>query len=181
MGSKITSFILSVLMILIFGVLIFIGYTFYKDIAKTSVADKVENFVSNIVTESGGTDQNTIKTPQIQEVQIANITASDEKIDYSTSTINKYFYSQLNDYQKIIYNALDKNKENMKSGTYEVNLGTEFSDLLSQDGGSEKLSSYYQTAVEAYTYDNPDVFYIDFQKIISKYRNDNKNNIKRRK
>ena len=53
----------------------------------------------------------------------------------------------------------------MKTGTYEVNLGTEFSDVLSNDNGQKVLGDYYQSAIEAYVYDNPDVFYIDFSKL----------------
>lgn len=165
MKAKIVSFIKTILALLIIGFLIFLGFIIYTEISKTNVADDVEEFVSNITTASGGTDKNTIQTPQILEVEKGNITSEDTKIDYRTSTNNKYFYSQLNNYQKIIYNALDKNKENMKTGTYEINLGTEFSSLLSEEDGIKTLGDYYQTAVEAYTYDNPDVFYIDFQKL----------------
>lgn len=165
MKAKIVSFIKTILALLIIGFLIFLGLIIYTEISKTNVADDVEDFVSNITTASGGTDKNTIQTPQILEVEKGNITSEDTKIDYRTSTNNKYFYSQLNNYQKIIYNALDKNKENMKTGTYEINLGTEFSNVLSEEDGLKTLGDYYQTAVEAYTYDNPDVFYIDFQKL----------------
>ena len=57
---------------------------------------------------------------------------------------------------------MNSNKENMKSGNYEINLGTQFSDLLSKSNGEELLGEYYQSAIEAYSYDNPDVFYIEF-------------------
>ena len=40
-------------------------------------------------------------------------------------------------------------------GTYEINLGTEFTNVLSASEGEEKLGDYYQTAIEAYTCDNP--------------------------
>ena len=165
MKTKIVSFIKTILSLLIIVLLLFLGYIIYNEIPKTNIADDVEEFVSNITTASGGTDKNTIQTPQVLEVQTGTITQEDTQIDYSTSTTNKYFYNQLNSYQKIIYNALEKNKENMKTGTYEINLGTEFSNVLSQENGLKILGDYYQTAVEAYTYDNPDVFYIDFQKL----------------
>ncbi len=40
-----------------------------------------------------------------------------------------------------------------------------FYDILSQENGSDKLQEEYQTAIEAFTYDNPDVFYIDVTKM----------------
>ena len=34
-----------------------------------------------------------------------------------------------------------------------------------KDNGEELLGYYYQSAIEAYIYDNPDVFYIEFSKL----------------
>ena len=41
--------------------------------------------------------------------------SSDEKINYDTQKIDKYYYNQLDEYSKKIYNAMNSNKENMKS------------------------------------------------------------------
>ena len=53
----------------------------------------------------------------------------------------------------------------MKSGTYEIDFGTQFNDLLNSTGGEEKLNLAFQSAWNAYTYDNMDVFYIDVEKL----------------
>ena len=53
----------------------------------------------------------------------------------------------------------------MKEGTYKINLGTSFSNILSKQNGQEELGKYYQSAIEAYTYDNPDVFYLSPNKM----------------
>lgn len=136
----------------------------YNEITKTDIVGEVQDFVSNITISSGGIDTN-IKTPEILETTVETISPNDEIIDYSNSKIDKYLYNQLDDYSKLIYNAMESNKENMKTGTYEINLGTEFSSLLSQSNGEDLLGEYYQSAIEAYTYDNPDVFYIEFSKL----------------
>ena len=78
---------------------------------------------------------------------------------------NKYLYSQLGENGKIIYEKLYENKENLKTGTYTIQFGNTFYDILSQENGSDKLQEEYQTAIEAFTYDNPDVFYIDVTKM----------------
>lgn len=164
MKSKITSFIMTlitILMILVFGIL---GIIIYNEITKKDIVGEVQEFVSNITISSGGIDDN-LKTPQILERTVETISPDNENIDYKNENINKYFYNQLDEYSKIIYNAMESNKENMKTGTYEINLGTEFSSLLSQNNGEKLLGDYYQTAIEAYTYDNPDVFYIEFSKL----------------
>ncbi len=53
----------------------------------------------------------------------------------------------------------------MKSGTYEIDFGTEFNDLLNSEGGTETLNMAFQSAWNAYTYDNMDVFYIDVENL----------------
>lgn len=165
MGSKILKFIKTIIMLFFIGILAIIGFIIYDEIKETDIASEVQDFTSNITISDKGTKVNEIKTPQILQSTTETITTEDEQVDYTSSNINKYFYNQLDKYSKIIYNALDENKENMKSGTYEINLGTEFSDVLSNANGQNELGDYYQTAIEAYSYDNPDVFYIDFQKL----------------
>ena len=162
--KKIISFIKTISMLIIIGILIYFGIIMYNEITKTDIVGEVQDFVTNITISSGGIDTN-IKTPEILETTVETISPNEEKIDYSNSKIDKYLYKQLDEYSKIIYNAMESNKENMKTGTYEINLGTEFSSLLSQSNGEDLLGEYYQSAIEAYTYDNPDVFYIEFSKL----------------
>lgn len=71
----------------------------------------------------------------------------------------------MDEYGKTIYKGLEDNKENMKSGTYEIDFGTEFNDLLNSEGGTENLNMAFQSAWNAYTYDNMDVFYIDVENL----------------
>lgn len=88
-----------------------------------------------------------------------------EKVNFDNININKYFYKQLNEYSKIIYKGFEKNKENMKSGTSPIEFGDSFTSVLSKANGQDELGGYYQSAVDAYIYDNPDVFYIDTGKL----------------
>lgn len=71
----------------------------------------------------------------------------------------------MDEYGKTIYKGLEDNKENMKSGTYEIDFGTEFNDLLNSERGTETLNMAFQSAWNAYTYDNMDVFYIDVENL----------------
>lgn len=164
MKKIISFFIQTLLMLVIMVLLLFIGFIVYNKYMKTDIVGDVQDFVSNITVSNGGIDEN-LKTPQILETTVETISPNDERIDYSNGKINKYLYNQLDEYSKIIYNAMETNKENMKTGNYEINLGTEFSKLLSQENGEKLLGDCYQSAIEAYTYDNPDVFYIDFSKL----------------
>ena len=121
MKSKITTFIITIIGILLAGALVIFGIIMYDEIAKLDVVGDVKEFVSNITVSSGGVNQNEIQTPQILDTTLETISPSDEKINYRNSNTNKYFFNQLDNYSKIIYNALEQNKENMKTGTYEIN------------------------------------------------------------
>lgn len=164
MKSKITSFIMTTITTLMVVVFVILGIIIYNEITKKDILGEVQEFVSNITISSGGIGEN-LQTPEILDTTAETISTEDESIDYTNNNKDKYFYNQLEEYSKIIYNAMESNKENMKTGTYEINLGTEFSSLLSESNGEELLGDYYQSAIEAYTYDNPDVFYIEFSKL----------------
>lgn len=133
----------------------------YEKFVDSDVGNKVQDFISNIEIISG----EKIDTPEIIETNTLLLEDADTNIDYSNIKINKHFYDQLDKYSKIIYNAMESNKENMKTGNYQINLGTEFSKLLSEDDGEKLLGDYYQSAIEAYTYDNPDIFYLNASKM----------------
>lgn len=163
MKSKIVSFIMTILTMLIFGLLCFFGIIIYNEINKTSIVGEVQQFVSNITTTEKITEN--VSVPEKIELLPESVNKVDENINSNINQSNKHFYSQLDYYSKIIYDAMDKNRENMKSGTYEINLGTRFSQILSKDDGEQLMGTYYQSALEAYTYDNPDIFYIDFSKL----------------
>lgn len=153
--------IITILMLVVFGIL---GIIVYNEVTKKDIVGEVQEFVSNITISSGGIEDY-IKTPQILERTVESISPDNDNIDYTNENINRYFYNQLDEYSKVIYNSMESSKENMKTGTYEINLGTEFSSLLSQSNGEELLGNCYQSAIEAYTYDNPDIFYIEFSKL----------------
>lgn len=81
---------------------------------------------------------------------------------------NKQLYSQLNKEAKIIYEKLYQNKNNLKTGTYTINFGTGFNYLFTQndeDTAYDILTTSYQAAIEAFIYENPDVFYLDVTKM----------------
>ena len=165
MKSRLASFIMSIVIMLIIAALILLGMIFYQEFSNVKTAS-AENFIGNYISPANTVD--TITTPQVIENNpFDNIQSIDEKnnVDYSNVTVNKYFYNQLDEPSKTIYKALESNKENMKSGTYRIDFGDTFSDILNSENGQDELGDYYQSAIEAYTYDNPDVFYLSPNKM----------------
>lgn len=168
MESKFTTVIMSMIIFLIIIILGIFGVMVFQEINGTDDSNKIEEFVSDY---NGKEDNNSIQKEEIQATssiknkieeleQQDNGNQTSSQTNNIESTVNTYFYNQLEKPAQIIYNALEENRENMKTGTYEIDLGTVFSDLLSTTNGENELGDYYQSAIEAYTYDNPDVFYL---------------------
>lgn len=88
-----------------------------------------------------------------------------ETISNNRSEAKSFYYNQLDQAGKTLYNAIDNNKENLKTGTYQIKFSKEFDDVLKEENGQEKLITAFHSAWTAYIYDNPELFYIDISKI----------------
>lgn len=168
MRRRITTFIMTIIIFLIVSAFGLFGTILWEELKKLETSIQPEN-VTTIISENTNTIDKDIKAPKILENIFNGIQDENnkpgEKIDYSNITINKYFYNQLEEPAQTIYKAFETNKDNMKTGTYKVELGTAFTSLLNQSNGQELLGKHYQSAIEAYTYDNPDVFYLSPNKM----------------
>jgi len=169
MKSKFANFIMSLVIILILAVIIIFGIIIFQEIQEidTSVEVDNDNF-QTVISDFHDTIDNNIETPKIIENPLNKIKDANTnvgKVDYSNIQIDRYFYNQLDEYSKIIYRAFESNKENMKTGTYKIELGSTFSSLLKEENGQDELQKYYQSAIEAYTYDNSSIFYLSPNKM----------------
>lgn len=90
--------------------------------------------------------------------------SKDEKIAVTNS--DKLYYSQLDTYGKQIYDKLYNNKDKLKTGTYTADFDTQFNDLLhDEENGTTILNNAFQLAINALTFDNPELFYVDVTKM----------------
>ena len=79
---------------------------------------------------------------------------------------NRYFYyNQLNTYGKTIYNEMYKNIDDIKTGTYVVDFGSVFNELLNTTGGEKTLADAFQLSINALLLDHPEIFYLDVTKM----------------
>ena len=167
--DKITSVILFLLIIGIFAVIIVFSIIAIQEFSGEKEALTFVENSGNVETATSNekTVEDDIEVPAIVENPINSIekTNSNTSNNYANVQVDKYFYNQLDEKSRIIYRAFESNKEQMKTGTYQIELGTSFSDILSQSNGQEKLGEYYQSAIEAYTYDNPEIFYLSPKKM----------------
>lgn len=90
-------------------------------------------------------------------------TTGDPSILLPIST--KYYYNQLNDSAKIIYDKFQTNKDKFKDGNYIFDFGSQFNTLLHTDTGTDELNKAFQSAIDAFFNDQVDLFYVDTSKI----------------
>lgn len=167
MKDKLISFILILILTMLIIVIGILGYTVYSEITGYKLID--------IKFEGDGGFPTIEINPSIkdatEELLNQDIFSGVEgtEIDSPTTPIEskqyRYLYEQLDDTAKIIYNKFYENKENMKTGTYPIQFGNTFQSLLNQEGGDDELKKQYQSAIEAYIYENPDIFYLDATKM----------------
>ena len=126
------------------------------------------NQESQVVRENttSGNLQNNNETKNTEEVIPLVKDNPSNGTSYTTNGLNnKYFYNQLNDNAKLIYDEIEKNIENLKSGQYTIDLPNSVSDILKQEGGDEALNINFQSAWDAIGLDRVDLFFMDVSKV----------------
>ena len=126
---KILIILLCIIMAVILGCLIYISI----GINHSPSTNELENIQQNEPTTSTEPQNNVIENVEQQNIvePILNEITNPQNNQTSQEVISStYYYGQLDDNAKIIYDALKENKENMKTGTYELDFGTQFNTLL---------------------------------------------------
>ena len=127
------------------------------------ITEEIKNKVFETREENTGTNQENVQNPMLELEQLQNNNSDNVSIEnYETEG---FYYSQLDDIGKTIYNKIYKNKEKLKTGDYTADFGTEFDDILHEENGKQKLNQSFQSAMTALVFDNPDLFYIDITKM----------------
>lgn len=168
-GITIVFITIIILVIILIAFLVYeIVFVDIFDIMNKNEVAKNNKPILNISTNVNEINEDEINITQNvqQNEEYSNLENLYENIITTQENVDYYYYDQLDEYAKIIYKGFEDNKENMKSGTYTIDFGNQFNELLNSDGGEEKLNIAFQSAWNAYTYDNMDLFYIDVEKLI---------------
>ena len=177
MKDKFSTIIMFFIVAGIIGIFIIFGMIFYSEYKSLQLGNIEPEDFHTVFSEDDNITENTvdedeIKVPQIIDNPLNKIESTNDSkneeisdIKYNNVNVDKYFYNQLDENAKIIYRALDSNKENMKTGTYKIEFGSTFSNVLNKTNGQDLLGEYYQSGIEAYIYDNPDIFYLEPSKM----------------
>ena len=125
--------------------------------------ESVQNIIKNIDEKEDKKNENVI----VVELQGNNVTTIQLEGEQQLETSVKEFkyYNQLNEYAQKMYDALERDKDKLKTGNYTFDFGTQFNDLLNQENGSNILNNSFQLAINSFAYDHPEIFYIDITKM----------------
>ena len=159
-------FITLIVLIILIALIGLAGLFIYEEFFEES-SEPLTYKVDKIFTEEPDQEIN-IETEQIK-TNISELVPIATKTDNNTNTLENessiFFYNQLNNNQKIIYDGLKQNKQYLKQGNYVISYGDVFKELLSQENGADILGDDYQAAIEAFTHDYVDLFYLDVNKM----------------
>lgn len=79
---------------------------------------------------------------------------------------NRYYYNELTDCSKAIYDAIVDNLDKIQKGTCTIQINYDFNSLLNEANGEKILKDYYNDVINALNLDIPNLFYLDFQKLV---------------
>lgn len=160
MKDKILSFILILIIVAIIVIGGIFGYTVYVEITgEDPVQINFEGY-GGLLTKDNKNTEDTISIDKDIFNGIENNESSAQPIVTNTNRY-RHLYEQLNSTAKTIYDKLYENRENLKTGTYEIDFGNTFQKLLSTETGEKELKKQYQSAIEALIYENPEMFYLE--------------------
>ncbi len=165
-----TLFLICILVCLVLGIAVF-GFFIYEEFFGETTEPSVYK-IDRIFTEEPDTENTIVSTSK----SIGELVSGNNSIEVSKNQnqslqsnnqnyINNFFYNQLNINQKKIYDGLMQNKQYLKQGNYVINFKDIFTDTLSKENGADILGDDYQSAIEAFTHDNMDIFYLDVNKM----------------
>ena len=160
----------AIFIILIIGILAVLGVLLSGFLLNTEQTNNnntnIENLETNIQVDNNinptVNNQEEVNTPILDPIIDENPNNEQETEE---SIVSSYYYNQLNSNAKKIYDGLKTNKQNLISGNYVIDYDTEFNTILNTEGGMETFSQDFQSAWNAFSYDNVDLFYIDVTKV----------------
>lgn len=168
-SNKIVTGIIVILILIIIAIFGFLIFYMFEDLQTANVnivTDIPENNITNEIQLNNEIASNVINNEKIEDPILSEVINPDNTTPQeSESFVSTYYYNQLNETAKKIYDGLKANKSKLILGNYVIDYDTKFNSLLNSQNGEEELSEAFQSAWNAFFYDNVDLFYIDVSKM----------------
>lgn len=165
-GNVLITGIIIILIVLVLGGVGFGIYKFFSMSKQVVNSNEFENTIETVNNETSGNETTNNGQIDVNVNDMEPIIQEPNNNAIPSETIAaRYYYSQLDSYGKAIYDKLKDNKDQLKTGTYVFEFGTSFNTLLHSEKGDQTLSTAFQSAWNAFSYDECDLFYIDIKKM----------------
>lgn len=165
-GNVLITGIIIILIVLVLGGVGFGIYKFFSMSKQVVNSNEFENTIETVNNETSGNETTNNSQIDVNVNDMEPIIQEPNNNAIPSETIAaRYYYSQLDSYGKAIYDKLKDNKDQLKTGTYVFEFGTSFNTLLHSEKGDQTLSTAFQSAWNAFSYDECDLFYIDIKKM----------------
>lgn len=158
-------------LILLFVIIVILAIMYYLIMGnKNQIAQTYDENINVIQSTLQVEKINVERENTIQNVDEAIIPRIDETLSNTGKTLtnaknNRYYYNQLESTAKEIYNAIESNLDNMKSGNYTIQLPDSVANILKESNGQDVLNRSFQSAWDALSLDRVDTFFIDVSKV----------------
>lgn len=150
------------LVVLLFVIFIsFVGYVIVFSKQNNIEIDDTISYIKEIGTVISN-KTNTISKDSVN-ILLPDTNANNTQI--SSKTLNSFYYDQLDDIAKTVYSSLDDNLDNLKNDNFNIDFDTKFNSILNSSDGQEKVEKAFQSALDAFIYDHPELFYLDLTKM----------------
>lgn len=163
-GNALLTFIIVIFVMILIGGIGYLAYQFvkmYQEPLQIVGTNQVENSLQE-------NEENFVRNQTVNEeelIPIINPNIDDETQESRPAISASFYYNQLDNYGKIIYDKLKDNKDKLITGTYVFDFKTQFNTLLHSENGKQILNEAFQSAWNAFSYDEMDLFYIDINKM----------------
>lgn len=128
MKGKFGTFILFLIMLILLGGIIFFAYAIYTDFLNSGVTQTIHTSENSIAVQEPKQDNKKSIGETISSFFVQTTETEKTYTDYFS--VGKYFYEQLSETQKKIYNGLQENKDNLIKGDYKIEFGNQFKSVL---------------------------------------------------
>ena len=167
MGDKLANVLIVFMMVVILG----LGGMYYvkaigggNNVSSGNSAQVQEQIQGNVTTINNDNGTLSVNAEENRGT-IGQVSNSGNIYTQNYAATNRYYYNQLNEYSKAIYDAIVNNIGKLKNGNERIDIDHDFSKVWNNGNGDVELNEYYTDAINALNLDYPALFYIDFSKM----------------
>lgn len=165
---------LYIIILILISSIIFFGVYVYKEEYKNREKEIIDIDRADI-------QETIVTTMSPEDNEVIEVVSIDSPSDIQSNNnvvnnIDKFYYNQLDEYSKSIYDSLNRNRDVLETGTVKIDLDDRIGELLKTEEGKSNIEGIFTIAINAFEYDNPDIFYIDGSKMALYYESDSLGN-----